>query len=298
MHDVALACEATVGPAVAAARRRIAAAGAQTPALDARVLACRAFSLTTTRLIAEPERTVGATELRRFECMVERRIAGEPVSRIIGEREFRGLAFALTPDVLDPRPDTECVVETALRHARRLMQAGERIRLLDAGTGSGAILVSLLAELPTAFGVGTDRSHAAILIARQNARANRVANRTMFVAGDWLDAIGCRFHLIVANPPYVATPEIADLAREVAAFDPRSALDGGPDGLDAYRRIVPAAARLLVPGGALVVEVGAGQADAVAEMMQREMRGSCGEVERVRDLAGITRCVTATVSEV
>src|SRR5690606_40863011 len=128
-----------------------------------------------------------------------------------------------------------------------------------------------------------DRSHAAILIARQNARANRVANRTMFVAGDWLDAIGCRFHLIVANPPYVATPEIADLAREVAAFDPRSALDGGPDGLDAYRRIVPAAARLRVPGGALVVEGVAGQGDWVAKLMLREKRCSGGEMWRRRD---------------
>ena len=197
----------------------------------------------------------------RFFDLVARRADGEPVARILGRREFWGLPFALAPATLEPRPDTETVVEAALGLVRG---AGGAASILDLGTGSGCLLLALLSELPDAAGVGVDRSPAAAAAARRNARSLGLGDRARFVAGDWAEAISGRFDLVVSNPPYIATEHIEALAPEVRRHDPALALDGGADGLDAYRAIVADLPRLLAPSGVAVLELGAGQRDAVA----------------------------------
>jgi release factor glutamine methyltransferase len=194
----------------------------------------------------------GAARLAEFAA---RRLAREPVARILGEREFWGLRFKLSPATLVPRPDTETVVRAALASA----EARQGLRILDLGTGTGCLLVALLHERPGATGIGVDHSFEAVCTARRNAERNGVAARATFAVSDWGAAIEGRFDLIVSNPPYIPSGDIAGLAPEVRAHDPALALDGGEDGLAAYRAIFPEAGRLLAPGGALVVEFGKGQ---------------------------------------
>jgi release factor glutamine methyltransferase len=282
------------GARIAAVRRTVARgfreARLETPDLDARLIIGHALGLDHAGLIRESERPLGARALAAIDALAARRLAGEPVARIVGVKEFWGLPFAVTPAVLVPRPETETVVETALA---RLDAAGARerpLRIADLGIGSGAILVALLHELPLAFGIGTDCSMAAIETARENAGGLGVAPRAAFVACDFGATLGGGFDLVVANPPYVATAEIATLAREVRDFDPLAALDGGPDGLAAYRTIVADAGRLLAPGALLVMEVGAGQSDAVSALAAAA--GLTG-IAATRDLADIPRVVSA-----
>jgi release factor glutamine methyltransferase len=192
-----------------------------------------------------------------------RRLAREPVGRILGAREFWGLPFELSPETLEPRPDSETVVAAALGC---FADRGAPLRVLDLGTGSGILLVALLHELPGAWGVGADRSHAALTTARRNAWRNGVGERAAFVAGDWSDALAGRFDLIVSNPPYIPTADIAALSPEVRDHDPRAALDGGRDGLAAYRAILADVERLMAARSVLVVETGAGQAQSVTEL--------------------------------
>jgi release factor glutamine methyltransferase len=217
-----------------------------------------------------------------FETLLARRAAREPVSRILGRREFYGRSFLVTGDVLDPRPDTETLVEAALR----LMPASAGI--LDLGTGSGAIIVTLLAERAAATGVGLDISEAALAVARANARAHGVLDRLDLRHSDWFDGITGRFDLMVANPPYIPAAEIAGLERDVRDHDPLLALAGGPDGLAAYRRIAAGAGRHLAARALLLLEIGTGQADAVTVIL----RAAGFEPEgRFRDLAGHVRCL-------
>ncbi len=215
------------------------------------------------------------------------------MSRITGAREFYGRRFLVDPHALDPRPDTESLIEGALELVERNGWRKRPLELLDLGTGTGCILITLLAELPQATGLGTDISSGALALAAANARRLGVADRTSFIAGDWLEAIAGEFDLILANPPYLAASEIAPLSKEVAEFDPRRALDGGRDGLDAYRRIAARAGQVLAPTGRILVEIGATRAEAVAGIL----RGAglrLDEAQGIRpDLAGRPRSVMA-----
>lgn len=278
------------GTSLAAARRILAqafrAAGLDSPELDARVLAGHALGLDHARLMAAAERPLAADEAARVAALAARRLAREPVARIVGRREFWGLALAVAPAVLVPRPETETVVEAALA---RLDRRGP-LRVLDLGTGSGALLIALLRELPRAFGVASDRSPAALHLARANAAAHGLADRAGFVACDFGAALAGGFDLVVSNPPYVASADIGTLAPEVRDHDPRLALDGGCDGLAAYRAIAADAGRLLAATGLLVLELGAGQAPAVAALLRE---AGLDPAEPVPDLAGIPRAIAA-----
>jgi release factor glutamine methyltransferase len=239
-------------------------------------------------LLTAPEQCLDAAAAMRVNAAVERRLLGEPVSRIRGRREFWSLDFLISPAVLDPRPETELLVERALTHVRRRRDAS--LRILDLGTGSGCILLALLHELPLAEGVGIDRSLSALHVARNNARRLGLGSRASWVAGDWLAAVDARFDLILVNPPYIPAGAVATLARGVRLYDPLPALDGGPDGFAAYRTVIPQLPRLLQAGGAAFLEVGQGQAHSVAELAGRHGM----QAATYPDLAGIPRCLVLT----
>ena len=288
------ASAAFAGQTVDAARRALAARlrqqGIDSSELDARLLTGAVLGLDLTGLIAATTRVVTQHEATRLEDFLRRRMAGEPVARILGVKEFWGLNLRLSPATLVPRPDTETVVELALEACRRQHHIKEQRRIADIGTGSGAILLALLTEFPEATGVGTDISFEALRTARDNAAHLGLAPRASFVACNYAAALSGAFDLIVSNPPYIRSGDIAGLEREVREYDPARALDGGPDGLDAYRAIAPEAARLLAPGGTLIVEAGYGQSGPIAELMV-----SCGltpDLPPKADLAGIPRAVS------
>lgn len=268
---------------IAEARRFFEAAAIATAALDARLLLQHAAHLAHEEIAADPDRAIDAAAAQRFRELVARRAGREPVSRILGEREFHGRSFEVTSAVLDPRPDTETLIDAAL--ARR----PEPKRLLDLGTGSGAIIVTLLAEWPQATGIATDLSAAALEVAERNAGRHKVNGRVGFVHGNWFEGVDGHFDLILSNPPYIPLGEIAGLAADVRDFDPRRALDGGPDGLEAFRRIAAGAGGHLAPAGAVLVEIGAGQSAAV-EAIFAASGLTCQS--RARDLGGHIRCLT------
>lgn len=282
---------ATVGVLTAAAAGRLAEAGIASARLDARLLAARAFGVDAARLLAYPEWRPAPAMRRRFETLVERRAAREPVALILGRREFWGLDFQVTAATLVPRPETETVVERALAcvGARERKNDGE-LSVLDLGTGSGCLLLALLSELPNARGLGVDVSAAALRVAGANADALGLAGRARFTASDWGGDVAETFDLVVANPPYVADGDFAALEPEVSRFEPRLALAGGADGLDAYRALVPGLRRLLNPGARVVIEIGAGQADAVALMLESHRLAVSGVHA---DLAGRPRAIAA-----
>ena len=267
------------------------AAGSETPSLDARLLICEALGIDHAALVRDADAALGSASARLV-SLANRRLAGEPISRILGRREFYGLSFALGPDTLDPRADTETLVDAALQ----LLQdrANLPLRVLDLGTGTGAILAALLSHCPAAFGIGIDRAAGACAVAAANLGALGLAARAALVCGDWAEAIVGAFDLVVSNPPYIASGEIAALAPDVRGHDPRLALDGGADGLAAYRALVPAAAILLRAGGWLVVEIGAGQADAVAALQRKAGLDAIGAH---RDLGGHIRVVHGRKAE-
>ncbi|UWU77411.1 peptide chain release factor N(5)-glutamine methyltransferase [Bradyrhizobium huanghuaihaiense] len=284
---------AFTGQSIESARRALAAqlrsAQLDEAELDARILIGAALGLDLTGLIAQAARLLTSAEALQLAQYAERRIAGEPVARILGVREFWGLPFRLSEATLVPRPDTETVVERALELFRE--QKIRRPRIADIGTGSGAILLALLHEIPDAFGVGTDLSLTALGTARGNAAALGLGNRSAFVACSYLAALSGPFDLIVSNPPYIPSAEIPKLSIEVREHDPHLALDGGNDGYDAYRVLTPQAAERLAPGGALIVEAGQGQARNIETLMA----AAALVVDRSpkADLAGIPRAVSA-----
>jgi release factor glutamine methyltransferase len=284
---------ATHGMTVAQVRRALTQqfrdAGIESPELDARVLIGHALGLDHAGLISAAAQPISAADVERVESFVRRRLAGEPVARIIGTREFWGLPFIVTPDVLVPRPETETVVETALALISPDRTTSPRI--LDIATGSGAILLALLSALPNARGAGTDIDRQALRVARRNAAQLGLADRANFIASNFGSALSGRFDVVVSNPPYIATSEIARLDRDVRDHDPRLALDGGPDGLSAYRSITADAVRLLAPGGYLVLEIGRGQENDVARLLTNAELVLVGEPRR--DLAGIARVLAA-----
>jgi release factor glutamine methyltransferase len=264
---------------------RLRAAGVDGPRRDARLLLAAALDLGPAAQTTAVAPSLAPDQLRRFKALIERRCRREPVARILGQREFWSLELSITTATLDPRPDSETLVAAVLE---RIRDPDRPRRVLDLGTGSGNLLLAVLAELPGAWGVGLDRDPAALAVAAGNAAALALADRCAFVAGDWGAALAGSWDLILCNPPYVRTGEIDDLAPEVALFEPRGALDGGPDGLAAYRRVGPEIARLLAPGGLAAVELGAGQAPAVEVLARAE---GLERLDCVPDLAGIRRCL-------
>ncbi len=266
-------------------RRSLAEAGFETAALDARLLLLAALGISPTDLITWPDIPLSPGEAETLASYTVRRLAHEPVARILGEREFWGLPFRLSAETLVPRPDTEILVETALS---LIPDREAALRIVDFGTGSGCILVALLHELPHATGLGVDLSFGALVTARANASDNRVGGRCHFALSRWGDAVSGSFDLIVSNPPYIASAVIPTLDREVREHDPQLALDGGPDGLEPYRVLLEEAKRLLTPDGLLAVEIGYDQAGSL-----KSLAAAHGlEILRVaHDLSDNPRCI-------
>ena len=282
-----LASALTVAQARRAAADRLRAGGFDTPDLDARLIVGHALGLDHAALVAQSARRLSPAETAALEASVARRLAHEPVARILGTREFWSLPLRVTPAVLVPRPETETVVEAVLAVVAR----DRPLLVADLGVGSGAILLALLSELPMAFGIGTDRAASALGVARDNAQRLALADRAGFVACDFGAALAGACDVVVSNPPYIPTRDIAALAADVRDYDPRAALDGGPDGLAAYRAIAADAGRLLAPGGCLAVEIGVGQGEVVSELLAAHGLAVAGGPRR--DLAGRARVVMA-----
>jgi release factor glutamine methyltransferase len=285
------------GQTIAQARRALAdnfrQAGLDEAEADARLLLAHALKLDRSALIAQSDRVLALDETMAVAALAGRRLKREPVSRIIGVKEFWSLSLRVTAAVLVPRPDTETVVEEALDWIDRNGLRTKPLRILDIGTGSGAILLALLSELPNAVGIATDISQAALGVARGNAEQLGLATRCDFIVCNIADGVSGRFDLIVSNPPYIARDDIASLDPEVRDHDPTLALDGGIEGLDIYCAIAGQARRLLAPDGRLIVELGAGQEAAVAGLMAAS--GLTVKLAR-RDLAGIARALSAAVA--
>ena len=268
-------------PLIDWATRRLMAVDCETPQLDARLLFQYAAHRSREDIILNPHAEVLAGDALRFRELIARREAHEPISRIMGEREFYGRVFQVTPAVLDPRPDTETLIDAALGFM------GSDARVLDLGTGSGAIIVTLLAEKPEATGLATDLSPAALAVARINAERLGVAPRLRLAEGCWFAPVSGKFDLIVSNPPYIAAGDIAGLEPGVRNFDPVLALSGGVDGLDPYRAIAHGASPHVAEGGIVLVEIGAGQADAVETIFTAHFTPA----GRFVDLGGHVRCL-------
>ena len=263
---------------------RLIAADVATPALDARILVQHAFNISHTSIVTEPDRQYTEENAEAFHALLARRIAGEPVSRILGEREFYGRNFKTSPAVLDPRPDTETLIDLCLEH----LPPDEAMTILDLGTGSGILALTLLAERPLKTAVAVDVSDMALAIAKENARTWGLTKHLKFVQGSWFESIEGAFDLIVSNPPYIASTEIPRLEIEVRNHDPHLALDGGPDGLDCYRAIVAGAPLHLKPHGKVAVEIGAGQKLDVTVIFQQN---GFRLVDQKRDLGGHDRAL-------
>jgi release factor glutamine methyltransferase len=268
------------------AKSRLEAAGLAGPVIDARLLVEAAAEATRAEIVTDPYRALSPEQESRLEDYLARRERREPVSHILGRRGFWKIMLRVTPDVLTPRPDTETVVEVALRD----FPEHAAWRILDLGVGSGAILLALLAERPAAKGLGVDVSEEALAVARDNAAGLGLAGRTALLRGDWTAGLDSEsFDLVVSNPPYIATDVIATLEPEVRDHEPRLALEGGADGLDHYRTLAPEILRVLKPGGRFVVEIGYDQRAAV-EALFRE--AGAGDVAAHKDLADRDRVVT------
>ena len=277
----------SVAAALDWARQRLASAGVEQPPRDARLLVAAALDLPVARIFGWPERAVSAAEAACLRELVERRAAREPVSRILGRREFWGLQLAISPDTLDPRADSEALVEAVLL---RLPDRNAPLSILDLGAGSGCLLLALLSELPQAQGLGLDLSVGAVSVARGNAASLGLASRARFEVADWRDGLSGAWQVIVSNPPYIIDHEISGLVPEVALYDPHVALSGGRDGQAAYRELVALAPGALTASGLLAFEVGAGQADRVETLIAATGLQPDG---RAQDLSGVERCVLA-----
>lgn len=267
---------------------RLSAAGSPTPDMDATILIEHATGLTTLDRLTRPGHPVAHRQALAFETMLRRRLSFEPVHRIIGWREFYGLPLSLNGDTLVPRPDTEALVDLVLPFVRETAKARGICRILDLGTGSGAIALALLKEVGNARATGTDIAPAALQMAHHNARAIGVAERFTPLASDWFAKVTGRFDLIVSNPPYIPTGTISTLDTDVRDHDPHRALDGGADGLDAYGRIAARADVFLEPGGRIGLEIGLGQRGAVKGLFAA---AGFGLLDVARDLGGRDRAL-------
>lgn len=270
--------------ALAVARERLRLAGVASPGLDARLLLADVLNAPPEHLLIRPENMLTDEQCAVLSRHLERRENGEPVSRIVGKREFWSMDFELSSDVLDPRPDSETLVESAVAFGKKKLAPS----ILDMGTGSGCLLLAVLAELPQATGTGVDISDGALAVAQRNVMRHGLSSRVRMVWDDWGSAVQGRFDIILCNPPYIPSQEIEMLAKEVAQFDPRGALDGGDDGLRCYRQLLPHIAQKLAAEGRAFVEVGMGQAKDVAALAAEN---GLRRVEVKKDLAGIERCL-------
>lgn len=280
----------TRADALRRAAERLAAAGLEDAREEARRLLAAAGPLTSAQLITSLNDAQPADEAERLNALVDRRASREPLSHILGTVGFWTLELEVTPDVLTPRPDTETVVEAALE---AVSDRSAPLRMLDMGTGSGAILLALLSELPSATGLATDISPAALAVAQRNAGRNGLVDRISFAETSWADGVEGPFDLVVSNPPYIASTVIETLEPEVREHEPRLALDGGPDGLGPYPHLLAEAKRLLAPGGLAVFEIGYDQGEAALQLA-----GASGAVEASlrQDLAGRDRALVAAFS--
>ncbi len=310
------------------AERKLAEAAFDSPALDARLLFEHALKMDRSGLLSQADRALSDTELQNIETAIARRLLHEPVARIIGEREFWSLPFGLNEATLEPRPDSETLVEVAIglfpspwggarggvrrgRFNSNFASSGKfsqptppltppqgegdaDIRILDLGTGTGCLLLSLLHELPTATGLGIDIAPRAVEQAKLNAEHLGLAPRVAFQQGNWLEGISEKFDAIISNPPYIPAGEIPVLMPEVREHDPLLALDGGDDGLNVYRHLIPQLGQFLKPQGFVIFEVGMGQANGVAELCHTS--GFAG-VTKHQDFGGVERCVVATYAK-
>lgn len=270
----------------------LADAGIVSARQDARLLLSHVSGFTRAQLVTESETNLDSAMQARFDDLIARRVGREPVSHLLGSREFWSLSFVVNKAVLDPRPDSETLIDAALD---RFPDLEAPLSVLDLGTGSGCLLLSVLSERPHATGVGSDLSNSALEVASLNAERLGLAKRARFVRDDWGAAINGIFDLILCNPPYISSVDMVGLEPEVANFEPHLALEGGEDGLVAYRRLLPEIKRLLSPTGTGIVEIGAGQAEAVVRIM-----AECGLalIEVREDLAGIKRCIVCKVDPI
>lgn len=294
---------------IASSIKRLTGTGIDNPQLDARLLCCHALGLDRAQLLSQSQRVLTKDEIAAIDSMITRREKRESVARIIGKREFWGLDFALNEATLEPRPDSETLVEAVLK---RIQDSGfgirEKISILDLGTGTGCLLLSLLHELPQATGVGIDINPRAVEQAQTNAQSLGLDRRAAFKTGSWLTPLSPpprwegqgggsaaetnaeRFDIIVSNPPYIPASDITDLMPEVRDHDPLLALDGGEDGINPYRLLIPQLKDFLNPGGIAAFEVGQGQAEQIADLFQQN---GFTNTSTHKDLGGINRCVTA-----
>lgn len=289
-HEAELAgAQRTVAAALGRVTAELRGAGIADAGMEARRLLAAALGLSAAQLLARPEQAPAAEQGRRLESFLQRRLSREPLSRILGERDFYGRPFAISPATLDPRPDSETLIAAALDLVVREGWESRPLRILDVGTGSGCLLLTLIAELANATGLGTDISAPALDIARANAERLGLADRTAWRVADMLDGIEGPFDMLLSNPPYVRSVDLAGLDPEVRDYDPLTALDGGADGLGLYRRLLQRIP-LVIPKGWIIVEVGYDQADAVAALL-----GSTGsdpnQTAFYKDVTGKRRCV-------
>ena len=269
--------------------------GSESARLDATILLAHILGVTREYLILEEERIINDEELEKFNILLKKRINKEPIAYIIGKKEFWGLDFIVNHATLIPRPDSETLVEAALERANILLKLKENLKvknltILDIGTGTACLLISLLRELPTAFGIGVDISKEALQVANKNAEIHGVKNRTQFINSDWCKNINGKFDLIISNPPYIASSDEPSLMPDVALYEPHYALFSGVDGLDSYRELSAQIGGKLNQGGFALFEVGDGQAETVSLMLS-ENGFRVDEIKK--DLSGIKRCVIA-----
>lgn len=264
--------------------------GIETAAIDARLLICSVGGLSHEQFVGQPDRELNESELKRLHQFARRRCAREPVSKIIGLKEFWSLPFRVNGNTLDPRPETEGLVSLALETVRAECPDMVNLKILDLGTGSGCILLSLLSELPGATGIGCDISEEALDVARFNSKALGFENRSEFVLSSWFSDISEKFDVIISNPPYICREDLVELDIDVRDYDPLVALDGGPDGLDSYRRFIPEVGNHIQNGGWLFLEIGAGQLEGIEQILEKN---GFEIISKNTDLAQIWRCVAA-----
>lgn len=270
-------------------REKFKTAGLDTPELDARLLVQAILNISHEEIILDSNRIVDASEEKALSLAASRRLAREPVSRIIGMRSFWNSDFKISKETLDPRADSETLVETVLRYVPK----DQPLRMIDLGTGSGCLLLSLLQELPQATGIGVDISAEAIVTAQENADILHLSERADFMAASWeaMEHLPL-FDIVISNPPYISDAEILTLAPEVRQFDPNRALSGGYDGLDCYRSIISVLPHILCKNGLVFFEIGTSQKQAVTEILAG---GGVNVLQTVTDLAGHDRCVVGRI---
>ena len=287
----------TVGKLLKWTEQYFTSKGLDSPRLDAEVLLSHVLKKERIYLYVHFDEPLETAELSSYRELIKKRLSHEPIAYIIGEREFMGLTFKVTPDTLVPRPDTEILVEAAMgRLKKQVPEKGENLCIADIGTGTGAIILSLLKFLPAANGMAVDISPEAIAVAEENAAEFALTDRVKFFCGDLLTPLeGQRFNAIISNPPYIPTSEMNSLMPEVRSFEPRLALDGGADGLDFYRRLLAESTAFLMPKGFLAVEIGLGQAPIIISLVAENK--AWGKTEIVKDLAGIERVTIIWLAE-